>query len=97
MTSLTSPPAALNKFEKLKAEKDGLLVKHELEHFAQIGWEAMSETDRDYRLKWLGVFFSSGDSRQIYVAAAAASRSADFSPDATAGGNCSALWRRWQC
>lgn len=57
MTSLTSPPAALNKFEKLKAEKDGLLVKHELEHFAQIGWEAMSETDRDYRLKWLGVFF----------------------------------------
>jgi ferredoxin-nitrite reductase len=47
----------LNKFEKLKAEKDGLAVKAELEHFAQVGWEAMDKTDRDHRLKWLGVFF----------------------------------------
>ncbi|OKH24300.1 ferredoxin--nitrite reductase [Chroogloeocystis siderophila] len=47
----------LNKFEKFKAEKDGLAVKGELEHFAAIGWEAMDETDRDHRLKWLGVFF----------------------------------------
>lgn len=47
----------LNKFEKFKAEKDGLAVKDELEHFAAIGWEAMDETDRDHRLKWLGVFF----------------------------------------
>ncbi|GAC1466473.1 MAG: ferredoxin--nitrite reductase [Chamaesiphon sp.] len=46
-----------NKFEKFKAEKDGLEVKKELEHFASIGWEAMDETDRDYRLKWLGVFY----------------------------------------
>ncbi len=46
-----------NKFERLKAEKDGLEVRKELEHFAQIGWEAMDETDRDYRLKWLGIFY----------------------------------------
>ena len=49
--------ASLNKFEKLKAEKDGLALKAELDHFADIGWEAMDETDRDHRLKWLGIFF----------------------------------------
>lgn len=54
--TLTSAPT-LNKFEKLKAEKDGLAVKTELEQFARLGWEAMDETDRDHRLKWLGVFF----------------------------------------
>ncbi|WP_338038195.1 hypothetical protein [Neosynechococcus sphagnicola] len=54
----TAPAAAtLNKFEKLKAEKDGLAVKAELAQFAQMGWQAMDETDRDHRLKWLGVFF----------------------------------------
>lgn len=52
-----TPSEKLNKFEKLKAEKDGLAVRSELEHFAQIGWEAMDETDRVHRLKWLGVFF----------------------------------------
>ena len=57
MTQTVEPKASLNKFEKLKAEKDGLAVKAELEDFAKIGWEAMDETDRDYRLKWLGVFF----------------------------------------
>jgi ferredoxin-nitrite reductase len=58
VTSVISNQAtSLNKFEKLKAEKDGLAVKRELDHFAQIGWEAMDETDRDHRLKWLGVFF----------------------------------------
>jgi len=57
MTSATKPAASLNKFEKFKAEKDGLAVKAELEHFAQLGWEAMDETDREHRLKWLGVFF----------------------------------------
>jgi len=56
MTDLASAPT-LNKFEKLKAEKDGLAVKAELEQIAQLGWEAMDETDRDHRLKWLGVFF----------------------------------------
>jgi ferredoxin-nitrite reductase len=57
MTSATKPAASINKFEKFKAEKDGLAVKAELEHFAQLGWEAMDETDREHRLKWLGVFF----------------------------------------
>jgi ferredoxin-nitrite reductase len=58
VTSVISPQAAsLNKFEKIKAEKDGLAVKQDLSHFAQIGWEAINEADRDYRLKWLGVFF----------------------------------------
>ncbi len=57
MTQFVETQATQNKFERLKAEKDGLAVKDELDHFAQIGWEAMSETDRDYRLKWLGIFF----------------------------------------
>ncbi|MGB7316243.1 MAG: ferredoxin--nitrite reductase, partial [Nodosilinea sp.] len=56
-TSSAAAPAKLNKFEKFKAEKDGLLVKHELEQFAQIGWEAVDETDLTHRLKWLGIFF----------------------------------------
>jgi ferredoxin-nitrite reductase len=53
----TATPATQNKFERLKSEKDGLAVKAELEEFARIGWEAMDETDREHRLKWLGVFF----------------------------------------
>lgn len=57
MTIATTQTSTGNKFEKLKAEKDGLAVKHEIEHFAKIGWEAMDETDREHRLKWLGVFF----------------------------------------
>ncbi|MEM9448613.1 MAG: ferredoxin--nitrite reductase [Cyanobacteria bacterium P01_E01_bin.6] len=48
---------SLNKFERFKAEKDGLAVKNELNQFAEIGWEAMDATDREQRLKWLGVFF----------------------------------------
>ncbi len=57
MTSTAPSVTNLNKFEKLKQEKDGLAVKAELQQYAQIGWEAMDELDRDYRLKWLGVFF----------------------------------------
>jgi ferredoxin-nitrite reductase len=58
MTSVISNQStSLNKFEKLKVEKDGLAVRQELDHFAQIGWEAMDETDREHRLKWLGLFF----------------------------------------
>ncbi len=53
----TTTPTTQNKFERLKSEKDGLAVKAELEEFARIGWEAMDETDREHRLKWLGVFF----------------------------------------
>jgi ferredoxin-nitrite reductase len=57
VTSVINQTASQNKFEKFKAEKDGLAVKSELDHFAKIGWEAMDETDRDHRLKWLGLFF----------------------------------------
>ncbi|MGI0494269.1 ferredoxin--nitrite reductase [Alkalinema pantanalense CENA528] len=57
MTNTIPASEKLNKFEKFKAEKDGLAVKAELDHFAQIGWEAMDETDRIHRLKWLGIFF----------------------------------------
>ena len=58
MPSVESGKAkALNKFEKFKAEKDGLDVKSELEHFAQIGWEAVDKTDLEQRLKWLGIFY----------------------------------------
>ncbi|BAY12896.1 ferredoxin--nitrite reductase [Calothrix sp. NIES-2098] len=53
----TTTTASLNKFEKFKAEKDGLAIKGEIEKFASLGWEAMDETDRDHRLKWVGVFF----------------------------------------
>ena len=53
----TATPATQNKFERLKSEKDGLQVKSELAEYARIGWEAMDETDREHRLKWLGVFF----------------------------------------
>ncbi|MEG3438285.1 ferredoxin--nitrite reductase [Pannus brasiliensis CCIBt3594] len=48
---------SVNKFEKFKAEKDGLAIKDELEHFARIGWEAMDKTDLEHRLKWVGVFY----------------------------------------
>ncbi|MGJ5674320.1 MAG: ferredoxin--nitrite reductase [Nostochopsis sp.] len=53
----TTTTTTLNRFEKFKAEKDGLAVKSEIEKFASMGWEAMDETDRDHRLKWVGVFF----------------------------------------
>ncbi|WP_448563352.1 ferredoxin--nitrite reductase [Trichothermofontia sp.] len=49
--------ATQNKFERFKAEKDGLALKAELDHFAQIGWEAIDPIDREQRLKWLGIFF----------------------------------------
>lgn len=50
-------PKTLNKFERFKAEKDGLAIKQELDQVAGLGWEAMDEDDRNYRLKWVGVFF----------------------------------------
>jgi ferredoxin-nitrite reductase len=54
---MTATTPSLNKFEKLKAEKDGLAVRAELASFAQMGWEAMDNNDREHRLKWLGVFW----------------------------------------
>ncbi|MCL2929576.1 MAG: ferredoxin--nitrite reductase [Trichodesmium sp. MAG_R01] len=57
MTETIQRKMKLNSFDKFKAEKDGLAVKTEIEHFAKIGWEAIDKTDRNHRLKWLGVFF----------------------------------------
>ncbi len=57
MTTTLETTASLNKFEKLKAQKDGLLVKEELAQFAQLGWESIDKTDLEHRLKWLGVFY----------------------------------------
>ncbi|MEH1898240.1 MAG: ferredoxin--nitrite reductase [Nostoc sp.] len=53
----TTKTTSLNKFEKFKAQKDGLAIRDEIEKFAALGWEAMDEIDRDHRLKWVGVFF----------------------------------------
>jgi ferredoxin-nitrite reductase len=57
MTHTATTTTSLNKFEKLKAEKDGLAIKSEIDKIAALGWEAMNEIDRDHRLKWVGVFF----------------------------------------
>ena len=57
MTRIIERQTKLNSFEKFKAQKDGLAVKTEIENFATIGWEAIDKTDRNHRLKWLGVFF----------------------------------------
>ncbi len=46
-----------NKFEQIKMDKDGLAVKAELDHFAQIGWESVDKDDLEHRLKWVGVFW----------------------------------------
>jgi ferredoxin-nitrite reductase len=56
-TDASPPTKMLTKFERFKAEKDGLTVKPELEQFAQVGWEAMDEVDREFRLRWLGLFY----------------------------------------
>ena len=57
MTTETNTKIKLNKVEKVKAAKDGLDVKNELEHFAKIGWEAVDKADLETRLKWLGIFY----------------------------------------
>ena len=57
MTVAKNPQVKINKIEKLKAEKHGLEIKKELEHFAEIGWEAIDKTDLEVRLKWVGLFF----------------------------------------
>ncbi|MEH2324017.1 MAG: ferredoxin--nitrite reductase [Nostoc sp.] len=57
MTDTATTTTSLNKFEKFKAQKDGLAIRDEIEKFAALGWEAMDEIDRDHRLKWVGVFF----------------------------------------
>jgi ferredoxin-nitrite reductase len=46
----------MNKIEEYKREKDGLDVLEDLPLYAEEGWEAIPEGDRE-RLKWAGVFF----------------------------------------
>lgn len=57
LTQAGEAKSTLNKFEKIKAEKDGIALKQELDYLAKIGWEAMDEADRDYRLRDLGLFY----------------------------------------
>jgi NAD(P)H-nitrite reductase large subunit len=45
-----------NKIERYKSEKDGLDVVNDLPRFAQEGWQAIDDGDRE-RLKWAGIFF----------------------------------------
>ncbi len=46
----------MNKIEEYKREKDGLDILRDVPRYAQEGWEAITEGDRE-RLKWAGVFF----------------------------------------
>src|SRR5437870_2625542 len=46
----------VNKFEEVKAAKDGLDVWPDIERYAREGWEAISDDDK-MRMKWYGVFF----------------------------------------
>lgn len=57
LTDAGEPTPGINKFEKIKAQKDGLVLKQELDHLAKIGWEAIDEADRDFRLRVIGLFY----------------------------------------
>jgi ferredoxin-nitrite reductase len=46
-----------NKFEQIKATKDGLKVREEIPQFVQMGWEQIPKDDLEVRLKWWGIFF----------------------------------------
>ena len=46
----------MNKIEEYKTEKSGLQVMEDLPYYAEEGWEAITDGDKE-RLKWLGVFF----------------------------------------
>ena len=45
----------MNKIEQIKAEKDGLDVDADIARYAELGWQAIQESDVE-RLKWWGVF-----------------------------------------
>lgn len=57
LTGAGEPTPGINKFERIKAEKDGLVLKQELDYLAKVGWEAIDEADRDFRLRVLGLFY----------------------------------------
>jgi ferredoxin-nitrite reductase len=46
----------VNKFEEIKAAKDGLDVLPDIERYARLGWEAITDDDK-VRMKWYGLFF----------------------------------------
>jgi ferredoxin-nitrite reductase len=46
----------VNKYEQIKAEKDGLDVMKDIPGFAEQGWESLTDADIE-RLKWVGIFF----------------------------------------
>src|SRR3954452_8847709 len=46
----------MNKFEEIKATRDGLDVLPEIGRYAREGWEAITDDDKA-RLKWYGLFF----------------------------------------
>ena len=46
----------MNKFEEIKAERDGLDVLPDIERYAREGWEAITDDDKA-RMKWYGLFF----------------------------------------
>jgi ferredoxin-nitrite reductase len=46
----------MNKFEEIKAEKNGLDAYPDLERIAHEGYESMTDEDK-VRMKWFGVFF----------------------------------------
>ena len=46
----------MNKFEEIKASKDGLDVLPDILRYAQLGWEAITDDDKA-RMKWYGLFF----------------------------------------
>ena len=46
----------MNKIEKYKQEKDGYDILPEVPRYAQEGWEAIGDGDKE-RLKWAGIFF----------------------------------------
>ena len=45
----------MNKIEEYKAEKDGLDILQDIPRYAQEGWEAITDGDKE-RLKWAGLF-----------------------------------------
>src|SRR5438477_1721109 len=46
----------MNKFEEIKATRDGLDVLPDIERYAREGWEAITDDDKA-RMKWYGLFF----------------------------------------
>jgi ferredoxin-nitrite reductase len=46
----------MNKFEQIKADKDGLDVLPDILRYAEEGWESITDDDKA-RMKWYGLFF----------------------------------------